>query len=283
MQESRVQMTTGVTAVLQRRDRLRESFRQLWNCTLDGDNLQTVIPLLQQHLPKVGRDVLFETMRQYVGRELFKAELDQLAWLLAGNLDQLQAGCTVSPWRAQLADEWVPVQVERVFPAKDRYNSRVYCLSLIVLAGTPVGKRFQATRKPTFLTAMSRKLGFTNRGGSLPYLSGLQYMSLRFQIQILAAKSQQELMFHGVDGAPGLTTWNRRILKQRHRLIPCPQGFTHQCHRCVIGSDICPAATHKLTYTQGACENCGQTDAWFDPEITNGFCVECENRNAWII
>lgn len=274
-------MSTGVTAVLRRRDRLREEFRQLWNCTLDVNDIGRLITTLQTNLPNVGRDALFETLRQYAGRELFQSDWDKLAWLIAGNLPRLEAGSAITEWQIQSAEEWVPVQVTRVFPDKDQYQNIGYRLWLTVLSGSPAGCAFQTTRKRQFLSAMSRKMGFTRRHGKLPYLSGYQYMSLRFSAKLRPSRSVQELSFDAVDVPAGLVTWNKTILRQRCRVIPCPQGFTHQCHRCVLGSDRCIGATHRLTYQQQACPACGDEQAWFDPEMTTHQCVECEKRQAW--
>ena len=274
-------MSTDVIALLKRRDRLREFFRQYWHCTFDGESLLALSAKLRNFLPGASLDAIFESMRQYVGKELSRADFDSLAWLLAGNLDRLKRGLAISEWRAQQYDEWVPVQVLRVFKATDNYGQRVYGLSLLCLAGTPCGKVFDSYRKPSFLFALSRKIGFTARRGSLPYLDARQYMSLRFVVKIIATKSQQNIVFDELDSTSGTTKWNKELLKVRHRLIPCPQGFNHRCHHCIVGTDHCGAATHKLTYRQAACEFCGEEEAWFDPETSTVKCLHCVEKEAW--
>jgi hypothetical protein len=274
-------VTINVASVLKRRDRLRDLFRQYWNCTFDVSDVERLVPILQKLLPGAGHDALFETLRHFTGRELLRPELDKLAWLIAGGNARLKAGLPVTEWVSQVSDEWVPVHVMRVFPGQDQYGNHGYQLSAVVLSGTPSGKIFHVLRRPTFLAAMSRKIGFTRRNGPLPYLSGYQYMSLRFMVQLSAAKSQYDLVFDAVAGNAGTNTWNKRLLRLRHRLEPCPQGYTHQCHRCVVGSDICPAATHRLGYIQQSCSGCGEQAAWFDPELPPDICVECAKRKAW--
>lgn len=274
-------MTISVLAVLRRRDNLRELFRQYWNCTLDAVEIEHLIPRLQRILNKVGRDALFETFRHYSGREIYREEFDKLAWLLAGNLPQLEAGRPVLEWSSQLAAEWVPVQVLRVFPGRDDFHNRGYQLSLLVLSGAPSGRIFQAFRRPSFLAALSRKIGFTRKYGRLPYMSGYQYMSLRFLVELQSSRSQAELVFTGIRGAGSLNSWNTALLKLRCRVVPCPQGYTHECHRCIVGSSRCAAATHRLDYAPGACLECGSPDAWFDPELSPAMCVECAKKKGW--
>jgi hypothetical protein len=74
----------------------------------------------------------------------------------------------------------------------------------------------------------------------------------------------------------GLKTYNRKLLQMRGRQngFVCPMGYLHDCSKCPIGYDQCPAGTHPRTYVWQLCKVC-QEENWFDIKQNKDMCVGC--------
>lgn len=273
--------TFNVTAINALRDRLIERvFIPRMNESPQGEHLTYLVQDLCATLPPgILRDAVYETARQLLDVELTPAVYQRFAWRLAGNLPTLRAGRPVLPWTVQIENEWVPVQIIKADLDKNRRDELGHTMYMRILAGTPTGmvtSRFFTRR---FAFALARRLGFSKRNGHFPYTDPSQLVNLRLTAEIDAAKSTTEPRFSQMLGTPAVIDANRELLRLRLHLDPCPNGWRHPCHNCVVGYLTCPAATHRQDYVKAMCHSCS-TEAYFDPDSTSGKCVACERRDV---
>lgn len=274
--------TFNVTAINALRDRLMERvFVPRIHESPQGEQFNYLVNDLCATLPEgIPRDAIFETARQVLDVELTPAVCLRLAWRIAGNLPTLKAGLPILPWTSQVNDEWVPAQIVKVSPAVKMRNNRAergHEMFIRVQAGTPccqVTSRFLTRR---FSFALARRLGFTKRTGRFPYTDPMQLVNLRFIGEILAEKSATKIWLGRIHMTTSIIDSNRELLRLRLHLDPCPNGWTHPCHNCVVGYLTCPAGTHREDFQMAFCRHCG-LDAFFDPETSTEICVACARR-----
>lgn len=253
---------------------------------LEGDRLRDFAEVLQEKLPgELTWDVIYQSIQHLAGQELTPYILDATVWRLVGNLPTLAKFQPVYPWTAQEFDEWVPFQVlsvEKDVTAKGQPAGR---FRLQALAGTccpMILTKFWTLR---FCHVLARRMGFTKARLAYPFRSMFEFVNMRFHGAVTVELSGNAPAFEEVHVAPAMEAWNRKILQVRARTNPkvfaCPYGYdiSLPCHLCHVGLDHCPAAVHDLTYLQMECEQCGETDAWFDPAHPEWKeCVDCHHR-----
>lgn len=270
-----------LSVIEKRRERLRVVFREVCGQPVTLTSFNRLVRRLQ---PRTGasRDTLTESLRHIIGQTLTDGDVLKLAWRLAANTDRLLAGEPVRQWTTQHADEWVPLQVTEVRPAKNRRGLSGYQLTCRVLAGTPCPMLLRVFWKPGLAGAISRRVGFTWSSGLYPYHRATEFTGLRFLGKIEAERSQREPQFFEVACPPSLISWNRKnVLTYRARQpgpLGCPQQFRHDCHRCAIGYLACPGGTHAHTFEVGECGTCGNKDAMFDTDLSSEVCRDCAVR-----
>ena len=247
-------------------------------CTvLAGPTFESFVADLSRELSsRIHTATLYETARQLLGHELTEGVARSFAARIAGNLHRLRANEVVLPWTGQAADEWVPVQVTRVDLARKKEDIG-YNVTVVVLAGSCCPDKLIRFWKRGMYNVLAPRLGFTPRWGKRPFQDPAQFVSLRFMAKIDAAKSTTRPVFTEVGCAQSHLDWNLEVLKRRFKIIPCPNEFTHECHRCAVGVEECPAATHLKTYVVAVCQSCNTAQP-FDPETAAGMCVSCTNK-----
>lgn len=221
-------------------------------------------------------NALFESFRLVPGGEA--PDLEGLARLLSANLHHLRAGKAVRAWSRQLEDEWVPARIRRCETRAWRNSETYFHYHCDVLAGTPVGRTAYGNLSRRWAAAVSTRLGYSRwRSGKFYYQDPADLVGLRCYLQLSAERSREYPTFVQVAGTPGMLAWNRKaVLRLRCRTdCKCPRSFSHPCHRCAIGYEDCPAATHARTYQLGRCPGCFNPDAVFDPERTDACCLNC--------
>jgi hypothetical protein len=269
----------NISAITDLRSRLIERvFLQRYHETVEGVQLDYLVNDLSQLLPKpMRRDAIFETARQLLGIELTPEVCFNFSWMLAGNVPTLKAGRAVMAWHGQVSDEWVPLQATRCeLQRHPRTNDLGDLLTLRILAGSPTGMvttRFLSRR---FATALGRRIGFSASYEKYPFSEAKQLVGLRFLGEIMAAKSHKEPRFENIKCPASLIDYNREVLKIRLHHVPCERGYTHPCHRCVIGYRDCPAGTHRETYVKQFCTKCGEEN-YFDPDAKSEHCIKCSD------
>jgi hypothetical protein len=273
----------NVRAVEQRRDKLViDVFNHYQGHLIVGERLDQLTAALHRTLPGgIARDTVFESIRYLAGQQLGSAEGLRLAWRLAGNLDRLREGQAVLPWANQARDEWVPLQFLRSLPSRNNYDVRGITYTLRVLAGTSCPMRVTVFWKKQIVRMAASKVGFSQPWGKYPFHRSSELVGLRMMGLVVAARSQSQPAVYNFDCPDSMVQWNREhVLYQRFRAKghPCPQNWSHPCHRCVVGYDQCPAGTHYRTFERGTCDACGHADQMFDPELNSVHCINCTIR-----
>jgi hypothetical protein len=261
--------------LVDRRDRVyRHALRQYVGSRLVGGVLTDVCDDVYRELPQsASRDALFESIRVLAGMPLTQRAAKELAWRLAGNLDRLNNGERVLPWTRQIADETVPVRVERIQSEKRR-NEPGYILSLRVLAGSPCPLVFPVFFTRRSCATISKTLGFSAPWGNYPYSTALHYVGLLFFVDIEAAKSHENIFVASVSNTDSLVNENRSKIEVRTRARPCPRGYQHECTKCWLGYNECPAAIWPQTLVQRECTQC-QKEEFFEHDDQGTVCLNC--------
>lgn len=226
-------------------------------------------------------DAVFESVRYLAGRRLEPLEAYRLAWRLAGNIPTLRTGRSVLPWAIQQEDEWVPLEATRAVLSKDYRGRPGYDFVFRVLAGSPCPMKIRAFWRSGVAHYVSRQVGFSAPWGKYPFARATQLVGLRLIGRIEAERSSVRPEFHEIECPQSMGNWNRiNVLRLRLRVDGerCPRGWPHACHRCALGYDQCPAATHYRTYEKGSCEGCMLPDQLFDPEDPSPHCNSCARR-----
>lgn len=263
--------------IIDRRDNLfTHAFQPYIGSRLVGDTVRDVTNDVLGQLPQtVSRDAVFESMRVLAGTTLTRAGAKELAWRLAGNVDQLIEGNPVHPWVRQLHDEAVPVRIERLRHS-NRRDLKGWTLICRALAGSPCPMVFPQFFSDRSCKAIARTLGFSAPWGRYPFSTPLYFVGLMFFAHLEAERSHETPYFKTVSNTSGLKKQNCAKLEVRCRARPCPRGFTHDCAKCWLGYNECPAAIYPQTLVQRECMNCA-TIGFFEPDDEGVICMNCRS------
>lgn len=265
---------------LERRDKICQlALRPYINMPLTGDTVADVAKDVMAVMPaNTPKGAVYDTIRVLAGTTLTRKEVAALAWRMAGNMDKLLAGHPVLPWTQQLADERVPVLIEKVVMARRKKMSGVV-LHCRALAGTPCPMLFTEFVTLRSCSAISRALGFSAPWGPFPYSTPMYFVNLMFFAHIEAARSNIQPSFVKVSASSSMVKENRTKIEIRCRARPCPQQFTHSCAFCWLGYDNCEAAVHPTTYVVRECTEC-KTGGWFVPGEDSMICQQCRQASS---
>jgi hypothetical protein len=265
---------------------IMDTCSRYYNLELVGDDFSEFVEDVWRAMPAgVQLDSVFESLRSTAGHELDQSLLESVMWRLAGNVLSLKAGLAAPIWTANRSNEWVPFQVIRVQAALNGpKRRRGHLFTLRALAGGPASELAHKFWSRPACTVAAKSMGFSKSyTGKYPYSHPRQLVGLRFYGFVEASRSHEM-------GGPGFfktecpsscLKYNRETLTMRLGPRPesCPQGYLHDCHKCVIGYIECLAGTHRETYTRSVCASCGHLSV-FDPESSAGKCVSCEDSYA---
>jgi hypothetical protein len=260
-----------------KRDRLVSIvFAPLVGTVINAENLTRQI---LDTLPGIPADAMFESVRYLAGTTLTHMESVTLAWRIAGNIPTLKAGLPVQPWTFQRVDEWLPLQVLRMDIERNRYNRLGYDVTFRVLAGSACPNKINRFWTLPSMHVISQELGFSKPWGKFPFKHPKDLIRLRLTGLVEAEKSRTQPVFHAVTCSDAMIKYNReQVLRLRLRVgMECPHRYAHECVRCAVGYDSCPAGTHASTYYLGNCLRCGQNNVLFDPEQRSQDCITCND------
>lgn len=278
--------TVNVKSILKLRKKLIEDVAAPWyGTTQTGEGLYDFVRDIHHALPReVPLDAVYHTLAPtFASVEITLRNFGPVAWRIAANLDTLKEGRPATVWTTQHEDEWVPVQVMRHDPSRNKFNELQHKYSLLVLAGTPCARRIQKYWSPKFIPVAARRLGFGGFKSKYRYTNPKDIISLRFMVKLEPKYTTSDGPgFFEIACPSGMQTYNKTmILKPRLRVgMPCPKGYVHRCAQCVIGYEECPAATHLRTFVRQFCTHCGLNQI-FDPEVETDRCVPCHER--WLL
>lgn len=240
---------------------------------------------IQSHLGKLyPLTALIDTVASVATADFLREDLFKLAWRVAGNMRSLRRGRAVLPWTLQRAVEWVPVEIIRVMPGLNKYNRRVADCLLQVQAGTPCPLRFTKRLSQAHYSFWAREFGYTSSFAKppMPFNHQSELVGLRFYALLEPALSNYDVPgFKRVRVTAGQIQGNRELIRVRCRVEPCPNEYEHSCHKCSLGRNACPYATHPLTYQYAACSVCEEAEAPFDTTMSTTMCVLCDTHRRY--
>jgi hypothetical protein len=247
---------------------------------LRGQFLDELVGRVVQLLPDdVSHDTVFESLRYLSGQQLTDNTSLVAAWRIAGNVQRLRSDVPAPPWATQAEREWTPVEFIAGKPYRNQYNKLGTLFSFRVMAGSPCPMKIQAFWSDALCRAMARRIGFSAPWYSYPYRHPMEFVRLRCVVLIEPRLSRVEPQFRDLlETQPSsIVTHNRKILKVRKHIQRCPHGWTHSCHKCVVGYQQCVGGVHRLDYVKRACLVCGQED-YFDDDLATDRCINCQHR-----
>jgi hypothetical protein len=268
----------------------RDLYTKIWDQLHDGDRpagrdfawlVADVMEVLGGR--GIGRRVVEDSLAVLIDRPLTEPLVRETAWRLAGNVPRLRRGLPVYPWAGQDAPEWVPLQLTAAILAVNARGRRGCDFGAIALAGSYCPGKLDRWWSREQCGFLARELGFsTSPSGKMRYQHPYQLVGLRLLGLFEPERCRDGRPgFHRIAATSALVAHNKRVLRRRFRIDPCPYNFIHDCHRCAIGykgAAGCPAATHARTYVAAACPGCGQADMPFDLDLPGTLCVACATR-----
>lgn len=282
-------LSVNVHRVARAAEKLQEAyFCELVDHVARGEVLDRLSFLTAETL-QVEPKVAEESVLHLAGDKLTMGTLAQLAWRLAGNLNQLQRGQPVRPWTRQTHTQWLPAQVVRMDPLRMRKGDLGHRITLRVLSGPPAMAVFERVYSDRFWRATAVRWGFTKAYGKFPMRSPVELQGLRTCIEVPAGTLADEPRFTGLadltQQCPSLLKYNRRLIRARCRdrsVFVCPfqMPLTLRCYLCPVGRDRCQVSLHAATYEQRHCPACRSGQAWFDPTSRSPICLDCARKRA---
>lgn len=270
-----------IGAILAHRDRLvRRAFRPMGPIMLRGQFLDELVGRVMGLLPDdIRHDPVFESLRYLSGKKLTDTESLAAAWRIAGNVPRLRRGLPAPPWAVQTEKEWVPLEVISGKPFRNQWNRIGSFFEFRVLAGTPCPMKISAFWSAELCRMVSRRLGFSSPWHHYPFKSPMEFVRLRCVVLIDPGLSRLKPAFKDFHEEPpaSIIIWNRKVLKIRKRIRPCPRQWTHPCHKCAIGYENCIGGVHRLNYKRRTCLSCGK-EAYFDDDLSTDRCLSCQHR-----
>ncbi len=228
-----------------------------------GGHFEDLVDKICRALPRVRRRAVWDSVRDVAGTLLTEQGLLMMSWRLSGNIELLRAGTPVPVWHMQQAKEWMPVHIQAYEEDIDSRKAPGGNFRMRVLAGTACPTRITKFWTRRFCKYIAVKMmGYTRRSAKSPLSHITELVSLRLWVQIDPELCRLgEPGFDDVGMTSGLENWNRGVIRKRYRRDwRCPYEFDHRCHRCPVGYDQCPAATHKETLYDDEAENSGSRD-----------------------
>ena len=283
-----------LNAVLKRKDSLVKAGQSFVGQKLEREVFDSFVHDIWQTLPEaVCRTVCWDSVRGLVGSTLSADVLEQTAWRLAGNLEELKSRKPVPVWARQALPTWSPAEIESVKarPGGRRKRQPGYELSFRLLSGFCCGlvatqwwsskkfsflARYKNTKGHSFGFTRPTRQSLTALPSKWPYHHPMQFVGLRCLVLIDPSLCIEGPGFHEIDFVSVTSTWNRKIHQSRARIDKdhvCPHGLgssaQQPCHSCPIGKRSCPMAVHPQTWTLKECRRCNQTH-WHDPVEDGG-------------
>ena len=278
----------NVNWIVETRDLLSEAicFEYL-NRNLSLADVKNIAQLVKELVSdNLVEDVLVESMRHLLGKQLQKAGARALSWRITGNVDRLRQQHAVPLWHGQRLREWVPVQIisgHKKFNAKKRL---VVDYTFRIIGGTAAGLSTKKTWSIKFCRFIARDFGFSKSGGTrrfrkFPYSSPEQLVGLRLHVLLDPEVSGKEPGFRDIRHTTTTKSFNSEMLGLRFRtnkqfkcLVELPETKM-PCHKCYVGFSKCIAGTHKSDWVVGRCNHCNRDEVFFDPERSSDRCISC--------
>ena len=276
----------------ERRKSLYHQASSFVGCRMEEGRLGELAKALYRGLPKsTSYEAVAGSLRHLAGVTLSEDQLGDAAWRLAGNVDRLTNGQPVPIWQQQTDYEWVLMRVAAARPYRRRRDNAVgVLLRLRVEGGSPAPEIFERFWTKRYCFFLAPHLGFRKRPlRDQPTPRRLhdpsELVLLRFTAMLEPCEVGETPRIHQVYVSGPQLEHNKDIMNGRDRMErgrECPLGYplSVPCRRCWVGYEWCRGSVHRKPYSFGECGTCGEPDQPFDPERSDGTCVECLDRRA---
>jgi hypothetical protein len=275
----------------------RGVLRLMYGYELTGDAFEQLFELVSEVLFERTYDImddvkttpadafppLREILTPYYGKKLDHVTADPLAWRLAAGRDTMAKGEFLLDVFMPCEPYWTGLRIEdchHAIPSKE--GKPMIELVLRVYDGVFAGLRFSQKIPYKFVIAkLARDIG-------MPVYQKVhknELVQCHFAGLIGYDRGPRVSEFHT---SPGIRTFNSKIRKERAK--PCIKGYKWLCHQCTMGylrmedkedsKLFCPRGTHSMTFKKQACPQCHKEEAWFDPALNSGVCIECKHKTA---
>jgi hypothetical protein len=287
----------SLNSIYARRDNLSSALTQFLGRTMVGADFQAFVDALHNKLTvssvPVLREVVKNSVKDVLKKNLTEDLLRNVCWRIAGNLSKLRAQEPAPEWTIQWETEWVIAQISSVYTV-GRGRKVSHNLTFEIQSGSPTLQKINqkwSAKKIKYLAKHrnDKQLGFgfgrsrtNSKGeqlGTLLLQDVRQFYGLRCWLLIDAALSTEEPFAVEVGHTSSTMGYNRDLLKLRDRShTACSKGLpsSQECHMCPYGRDKCKAATHAQSYVLKQCKLC-EAKQFFDKEDLEfpEYCVNC--------
>ena len=279
----------SIGKLLKLRDNLIEIMAEFEGKTPRGDKFDRLVQLVWENLPgRLNRETLYESLRNCAGTLMTKELIRETCWRIAGNLPRLRLERVTPPWHVQRFAEWVPLHILSARPHR-RGKKMGAMFTMRIMAGTPcpfITFKWWSVKRCRYYARNG--FGFSKRPGAggvvkYPYVDPAQLVNLRLYGLVEPELCGKEPGISEPRWPASVRNWNKEIIRRRFRVdqgYSCPQGFPLElaCHHCPVGTDRCPAGTHRQLWRRKYCEHCEREGAVFDPEISHTMCTDCYRK-----
>lgn len=218
---------------------------------------------------------LLQSLESHIsGEEITPRVADLLALRLAGNIQQLQGGFALEPWRGQKHPEWVIAVIsDATFFQTPLKKIGGAMLEFSVITGTPAGERFQQFFTERALWQMATRVALipADRRQRLHHREMVQarvFLRLRAGTELGAEQYRERAT---------LNKYNKTLAARRYAYSSaCPRNSKWPCHFCPAGYPTCPLGTHSDNGVQRICAKGHK--GWFMPHSKEVYCLECQAR-----
>jgi len=273
---------TPISAVLSLRNRLNGRFKLFEDKTADRLHMQHLLDTICSASSAVQRCAVQETIRTLADAVLTSDLLQMLSAKIAGNVTELAAGKTV-PIRAALAKSVIIPTILYISTAtavRNRFDEIVTQLRVDSITGDTAGQVFNWDITRGVARVLASRIGFSGITHNYPFVAPEQLSGLYVYVNLTGSDYSNDPAIKDVLEMDNIIQYNRKhVLKLRCRSgEQCPNKFTHPCHKCAMGRDRCPAATHLQTYVFATCNCCRVERSIVDPATNNGLCLDCDRN-----
>jgi hypothetical protein len=150
------------------------------------------------------------------------------------------------PWIQQLADEWVPIEVESV--VKKQGNEQIWLFKCCALGGRMADVRFDCSVSLKRAFRFAKMSGFNQRSEWKRLHDPRQFVRLRLLLNVLKGSTFSSVRIGDCGEHPPIVTYNRKLNRLRDpELRVCCYRMRVPCFRCGVGTDQCPVAVQEQT------------------------------------
>lgn len=247
----------------------------------DADARNEFVADVCRELGDVRHSVIYSSVLDLFARSsIHPADLEDMAWRLAGNIDRLRLDMEIPP-RSMLpvSPVFAPAQVTQArFKWFGNQPRPGVDMTLRILDGDLCGRSVRRWISSKFAFVVARELGVGRRRSRPWGYSGIcqQLYGLRLVVRLVTSYSGDLTFDRFMAGQ--FVSYNRSLMKNRS--LPCPAGYSWPCHECSLGEDQCPdrgktpRACRRFSVVVSSCVVC-QQEAPHD----NGECLRCAARS----